>query len=811
MSTFTKKILLVFTASTLLMAFEIPEVSAEVSLTKDELITTARKREESLLETPLAITVHSAEDIEIKGLDELTDFVALTPGFYYSEMSVGRGAREFRRLIFRGMQPRTDVQSRQNVTVFIDGAPTLGSELGAMENYERVEVIKGPQSAYFGRATFAGAINAVTKTPGNEWGGKISAEAGSFDLSRFRAEVEGPLVEDKLAFRASGSLYSKGGEYSNGINTSQELGKRSTDDFALTLYATPTENFSAKFRAHYWQDSDGPDVNVVFGPERAPGMFQFNCNPNPAFPGKDWFCGKLPSLNENMIAKDVVYNGFVWGLYGGNPAMADTYLHDVIPDGFGLEREAQELSLVLNYDLSNGINIESITAMHDNEFATLNDVDGRPTVGLMQGSLFGACPGSIWFSDCDNESYQFVQSDLEDFHQEIRLTSSAEDRLRWMVGATYADREALRWTSSYIVGFSPNPASSSSVPRLNFEAETWAIYGSLAYDFTDQLTLNVEMRHQEDEVTEGTTSADQTVALVELTDTFKSNTPRVILEWTPIDGTLLYASYAEGTNPGSFNPGLLNLSPAELAQVAAQTGTGVVIDEEELTMYELGVKSSFWDDRAQITLAGYFGEWEDMLIPESVGYLDDAGDPASVSANSSGGDSDVYGIEVEGSALLTDKLLLDATFAWNKTDINKLGSYEGLTLLGDRDLTGLGKEFSRTPETSGSLSLTYTDALNADYDWFARSDYFYRGEMWVSEANLAKSGDSHVFDLRLGMESDKLRLEFYVTNLFEEDEYAGVFPLFDLSGLSGGFSDITAAAVSLQPRRAVGARASFSF
>jgi iron complex outermembrane receptor protein len=223
------------------------------------------------------------------------------------------------------------------------------------------------------------------------------------------------------------------------------------------------------------------------------------------------------------------------------------------------------------------------------------------------------------------------------------------------------------------------------------------------------------------------------------------------------------------------------------------------------------VKSSFWDDRAQITLAGYFGEWEDMLIPESVGYIDDAGDPASTGANSSGGDADVYGIEVEGSALLTDKLLLDATFAWNKTDINKLGSYEGLTLLGDRDLTGLGKEFSRTPETSGSLSLTYTDALNADYDWFARSDYFYRGEMWVSEANLAKTGDSHVFDLRLGMESDKLRLEFYVTNLFEEDEYAGVFPLFDLSGLSGGFGDITAAAASLQPRRAVGARASFSF
>ncbi len=134
----------------------------------EEIIVTSRKREESLFEVPLTVTAFSSSDIQNMALDELPDIVDFSPGFHYSEHSVGRGGRFNRRLIFRGMNPRTDRQTRQSAAVFIDGAPILGSEIGSTENYERIEVIKGPQSAYFGRSTFSGAINAVTKTPGNE-------------------------------------------------------------------------------------------------------------------------------------------------------------------------------------------------------------------------------------------------------------------------------------------------------------------------------------------------------------------------------------------------------------------------------------------------------------------------------------------------------------------------------------------------------------------------------------------------------------------------------------------------------------------
>jgi iron complex outermembrane receptor protein len=116
---------------------------ATKSLGIEEIIVTSRKREESVFDIPVAVTAFSADDIQNMGLEELPDLVAHTPGFHYAENSVGRGGRFNRRLIFRGMNPRTDRQTRQAATVFIDGAPTIGSEIGSTSNYSRIEIIKG--------------------------------------------------------------------------------------------------------------------------------------------------------------------------------------------------------------------------------------------------------------------------------------------------------------------------------------------------------------------------------------------------------------------------------------------------------------------------------------------------------------------------------------------------------------------------------------------------------------------------------------------------------------------------------------------
>ena len=121
----------------------------------EEITVTARKREESLLEVPIAITALTAADIEAKGINEFKDIIAFTPGFHFAEHSVGRADRSNRILVIRGMHISQENDHQQAATVFVDGAPTHGSVIAGLEDAERIEVVRGPQSAYFGRATLS--------------------------------------------------------------------------------------------------------------------------------------------------------------------------------------------------------------------------------------------------------------------------------------------------------------------------------------------------------------------------------------------------------------------------------------------------------------------------------------------------------------------------------------------------------------------------------------------------------------------------------------------------------------------------------
>ena len=157
-----------------MVSFALPShlYAQDGALAIEEITVTARKKEESLADAPYTITALTSEQIELAGIKQLSDVVGYTPGFFYSDNNVGKNSRSHKRLIFRGMNPRTDIPTRQASTMFIDGAASVGAEFGGIENVERIEVLKGPQGAHFGRSTYTGAINIVTKDPGDEFSGK---------------------------------------------------------------------------------------------------------------------------------------------------------------------------------------------------------------------------------------------------------------------------------------------------------------------------------------------------------------------------------------------------------------------------------------------------------------------------------------------------------------------------------------------------------------------------------------------------------------------------------------------------------------
>jgi outer membrane receptor protein involved in Fe transport len=160
----------------------------------EEVIVTARKREENLQEVPLSVTAFNASTLQDYRMFSPEDIAAFTPGFSF----VNSFGRDSDRPVVRGM---SNILGSPNASFFIDGVFVPGTIASTeLQMLERVEVIKGPQAALYGRATFSGAINYVTRRPTNEMEGQVTITVAEHDTTNTNAYVSGPIVEDSLYF-----------------------------------------------------------------------------------------------------------------------------------------------------------------------------------------------------------------------------------------------------------------------------------------------------------------------------------------------------------------------------------------------------------------------------------------------------------------------------------------------------------------------------------------------------------------------------------------------------------------------------------
>ncbi len=863
----------------------------------EEITVTARKRGESLSDAPYTITALTAEALAIKGINEISDVVSFSPGFFYADSGVGKNSRSHRRLIFRGMNPRTDIPTRASASMFIDGAPSIGSEFGSIESIERIEVLKGPQGAHFGRSTYTGAINVVTKDPGDEFSGRVNLEAGQHGTTRAALVLDGPLG-DNLGYRLSLSQYDTDGMYNNSNVPGQKLGARSTDDIALTVVFEPSDRIKAKIRYHTWEDSDGPDAGTAYDYRsgrhncspgalverwdpvqvQAAAFFNFNPTTNVAL---TTVCGKVPVPTAAEIGQDtgspraLMLMGLRLDGHSFAPANGVRPVPDFMaPDHFGMEREAEELSAVIDVNFDNGMNLNIVAAEHENSYGSHNDVDRRVTEGLylqgMGGGMFGG-----FGANHPADASDLRMNSMADESLEFRLSSSDDQRVRWMFG--YSDTD-IEWFTQNIgsmivyypddgisnderiaaglmpvtynpywpfygnglAGSGPGTANAGGAygditsNNADFKWDsinTSAFYASIEADITDKLTVSVDVRRQEDDITSGglaayTTNADGTKSPGALnnivSDVFKSTLPRVIFDYKPNDDTTLYASYSEGSLPGLFNPALLSLSAAELASLRETTGgSGVNVGEEEAENIEFGLKRTTLDGRGFISIAYYQTDLSNVHTPLfAVTYTGDDGTQQVITGNTTtaGGSAELDGIEIDGRVLLNDNWALAFTYAINNSEIGSgFQSADTFDLMGDRDAV-IGNEFSRYPVNSGSFSVDYSRALSADRDLFARGDFIYTGKMYASNAMLSHTGSGQKLNLRVGLDTEKYRVELYCVNCTDDDQPKGLQQMYDLSGITGGFGDgaVTAAgprvlAISLADKRAIGIRASYKF
>ena len=807
----------------------------------DEVVVTARKREESLQEIPVAITAFSRQDIAAADIDELADVGNLSAGFQFFNQGNQQPGRYNTQLQFRGLTTAQFSPSFATGALFIDGVYVLngGTSLSMMD-VERIEVIKGPQSAYFGRNTFGGAVNLITRDPNNEeYGGEVNfstTDRSTNDLSFF---LEGPIVTDQLAFSLSGRFYDKAGHYV--ATDGGRLGREETTAINAVIKWQPTDSLSFKLRYSDSEDDDGaPAAGFISGivNDNCTGQ-TVNSPEGPANPVR-YVCGQIPGPDEALTklgTQIISSNTFLPDSHIAagitNPATLPAGVPQV--DDVGMIRETERVSLTVSYDI-NDYNVEFIGGINEQ--------------------------GANWIRDFDIEDrVNFFSRDpqyMEDESFELRLTSPQDRRFRWLIGANSYTQE---FTSSGGGGdasvgcFDPGSPTLTDEPTgcLPFvllfpntlantdEADVFGIFAAVDFDITDNLTLIVEGRYQEDEITKGQGLTSPGAAI--LTETFDDFLPRVILRFQPNDNTNLYASYSEGQIAGDFNSLFIDADQRERDQyLAAEPALGELLPAETLEAIEFGWKQVFLDGRAQLNLAVYHNEWDGIKGRSSVsvnetcraGDIDNdpgcstalgigVGDPKQIDDGTGTliplfnsrnillpGDGEITGVELETLFAPVENVLLglnvshiDSEYADYKFNfVEPVAGFSRMT----------GNKTPRQPEWTANAHATI-DFVAGGMDAYVRGDLNYQGKAFVDESNLAFIDAFTTVNLRGGISTDQYRLELFIRNLTDEDawqtaarwtDFASPFQLAFFTAKQG-------IAVTPLDRREVGVRASFYF
>ncbi len=744
-----------------------------------EIVVTARKTKENLLAVPLSISALSSADLQARGVTDYKNLQDYTPGFKFINQSVNRNDRGYTSFIMRGMNPGTPVSYAQGVTVFVDGSPVSGGIIDGMSDVDHVEVIKGPQSAYFGRSTFAGAVNFITQDPGFTPHAKVDATVKSFGTYDVTGEAEGPIWGEKLAGRIALRSYHTDGQYQNPENLSDRLGEQGTYSGTGQLLFKPTDRLTVHVYGKYFNDSDGPGATAWLYPG------QYNCAagaPTTSIQyvgGKNYFCGNLPAFTPNSMAVFTnvpqsvlnVFNGHTPALVSGVFRLVDGE-SDTQISHMGIERTGYNFHSSAHYALDGDYSIDANVALNRDNYDFLTDVAGKDLTGTVNPNYTAAnlnCTvGTCAFTPTNSPGLFPQTADLghgynidNDLSTEVRFnTPKYFNVIKGMVGVSYY-HQVTRSSTTLLT----NGGYAQVTPDNNNLASTPAVFGSFSWDLMSKLNLSFEGRYQWD-----TIESQQFRAALDYKATFGSFSPRVVLTYSFTPQTNVYLSYAEGTRPGIFNSSLNALTPAAKAAVLLQAPFQLAVPEEKVTTYEAGIKTRFMDNRAQILAAVYYGDWTGRHISDKV-YYNDPVNPSVLDnylGTIAGGETLIYGAELEGRFQATPAFLVEGTFDYAGTDIRK--DYCGDCLLINGTATPTGTSMPGYPVTSASAAGTYTKTI-LGHDSFVRLEYLYTGVIYIDDSNIAKIAPSSKLNFHIGVNEGSYRIEFFGTNVTNTKSY----------------------------------------
>ena len=656
--------------------------------TLEEVVVTARKREESLQNAPISITAFSGQDLERRNITGLADIGQITPNLVFNSSAPISGNSSTASVFIRGIgQNDYTLVTEPGVGIYIDGVYRARSVGGALDlvDVERIEVLRGPQGTLFGRNTIGGAISITSQKPDEELAGRIQLTVGKDQLTDLKGKLNLPLGDSVFSSFAISSRKRDG--FVKNVQNGLDLG----DDDSLSARA-----------ALRWLASDkvSVDFSLDATKERENGAASFAV--------------AADGLSPLGAANNVVFLGALGcapppGPIGNTNCFNSQWVTDGQRISNGTHPQYSELDIwgagmTIEWELSENLSFRSITSYRDLDSSFSQDADNSPVLQ-------------------DHITHEYEQ---DQFSQELQLLGSfMDDRMKTVLGIYYFEEEGK---DINVVSFPVVLLSSGG----SIDNESKAIFGQITYDITDALSMTLGLRYTEDKkvflpdqfVLDPRLSAapppagfayvpgTRMLPFEEVETDIDEITPMLNVAYNLSEATMLYATYSEGYKSGGYDQ-----------RVFPRTSdfTAPSFEPEFVESFELGMKYKSDDNRFRANGSMFFMDYTDLQIAVVNNNVD------VITRNA--GEAEIKGFELELAFIPADNWMLEGSLGYTDAEYTSLSA--GAIQAGlSRD-----NELVNTPEWSLSAAISYTQPLESGASLSLRLDGSHRSEVFFDITN----------------------------------------------------------------------------
>ena len=736
-----------FTASTFFLALCLVTF-AEAQVIED-VIVTAEKRSESIQDISQSVTAITEDDLDAKNINSFVDLSAIVPG-----VTVAKNEGYKTIISIRGVGDETNQNAiaAPSVALHMDGI-FIASPFSLQTDFidvERIEVLRGPQGTLFGQNSTGGAINVISKKPSTGgYSNSSDITLGSYAQTKFRSSSNIPL-SDKLATHFSFSTNKRDG-FSENTVTGQEL------DDANSL----------SIRSDWLYELSDVSTLRVFGQ-----YFEIDRNGS-AMRGIDDTSGDARRLSQDTISNHDLTSMVVAAIYENDLGFA---------------------------------NLKVMASIQDDDISVTRDNDRHNF-----GDLVGVIPGLGSGATYQRAEFAPETSIVETNTFEINLVSNEPifGALDWTVGAFYMEHDIENHIRGYrdnnndgqityecssplaVIGscyehdygipgrFAVFDAEYDFVTDAFPSRESYSIYAQTTYSFNDDFRLVSGIRYSEDTFTTHVSNF-YNVDVFEAAGEVDKVTGKIVGEYDLSDQTMAYWSFSQGFKPGGSN---LTYGYTEAEDIIAERPVAPAMvfqtyQSETIEAFEVGIKTDLLDGKARANIAVFTYDYDNLQFQ--------ATDPDPYRGGVANiPQSEMNGIEVEFTALLSDSLTMDMNLAFLDSEVTS--SYEVLDnvdvyqyFFGEEDLRyGLredvkGNKLAKSPEFTADINLTYETTLASGNEFSSIVQFIRRGdfEQRVSNNSLVDSIDAYnLFNVTASIDfvSSNTGIDFMLLNIADKD------------------------------------------